>query len=153
MFSDGKMNPMYRAQLHLMSCTERRQTDSWEKNLTSLLLLLLWADLLAQQWDNDIIWCHLVSSAASCPFSASHHSWSSTDPRFKNIYLATKGLIFFETPHHGGNYINIGLTAQKIVASSGFDASDKVLRDLKFDSSIAKMLSEEFTKFSVKESR
>ncbi|KAF1849701.1 uncharacterized protein K460DRAFT_411532 [Cucurbitaria berberidis CBS 394.84] len=71
----------------------------------------------------------------------------STDPRFKAIYSATKGVIFFGTPHRGGNYINIGLTAQKIVACSGLDASDKVLRDLKFDSSIAKMLSEEFTQF------
>ncbi|KAF2203093.1 hypothetical protein GQ43DRAFT_470318 [Delitschia confertaspora ATCC 74209] len=71
----------------------------------------------------------------------------STDPRFKNIYLATTGIVFFGTPHHGGNYTNIGLTARKIVAASGFDASQKVLRDLKFDSSVAKMLSEEFTQF------
>ncbi|KAF2736238.1 hypothetical protein EJ04DRAFT_433468, partial [Polyplosphaeria fusca] len=72
---------------------------------------------------------------------------SSSDPRFKSIHQATKAIIFFGTPHHGGNYINIGLTAQKIVAASGLNASDRLLRDLKFDSSIAKMLSEEFTHF------
>ncbi|KAL5370925.1 hypothetical protein DPSP01_014586 [Paraphaeosphaeria sporulosa] len=71
----------------------------------------------------------------------------SSDPRFKSIYHAIKAIIFFGTPHHGGNYINIGLTAQKIAAASGFNATDKLLRDLKFDSSIAKMLSEEFTQF------
>lgn len=71
----------------------------------------------------------------------------STDPRYKNIYSAVSGIIFFGTPHHGGNYINMGLTARKIVAASGLDTSDKLLRDLKFDSTIAKMLSEEFTQF------
>ena len=43
--------------------------------------------------------------------------------------------------------MNLGLTAKKIAVCCGFDANDKVLRDLKFDSTVAKMLSEEFTKF------
>lgn len=40
----------------------------------------------------------------------------------------------------------MGLTARKILACSGLDASDKLLKDLKFDSSVSKLLSEEFTK-------
>ena len=55
--------------------------------------------------------------------------------------------MFFGTPHHGGNYINVGLVARKIVSACGLDATDKALKDLKFDSSIAKMLSEDFTQF------
>ena len=40
----------------------------------------------------------------------------------------------------------MGLTVRKIAACSGFDANDKTLRDLRFDSSIAKLLREEFVK-------
>lgn len=35
---------------------------------------------------------------------------------------------------------------RKIVACAGFDANDRTLRDLKFDSSTAKLLREEFAK-------
>jgi hypothetical protein len=38
------------------------------------------------------------------------------------------------------------LTVRKIAVLSGFDANDKLLRDLKFDSSVAKLLREEFAK-------
>jgi hypothetical protein len=65
----------------------------------------------------------------------------------RSIYLATRGIVFYGTPHRGGNYINIGLTAQKIAVASGINATDRILRDLKFDSSISKMLSEEFTSY------
>jgi hypothetical protein len=43
--------------------------------------------------------------------------------------------------------VSLGLTAQKILVYSGLDANDKILRDLNFNSSITKMLSEEFVKF------
>ena len=42
--------------------------------------------------------------------------------------------------------MNLGLTAQKLAVCSGFDANDRLLRDLKFDSSTAKLLREEFAK-------
>lgn len=42
--------------------------------------------------------------------------------------------------------MDLGLTARKIVACSGLNANDKLLRDLKFDSSTAKLLREEFAK-------
>ena len=40
----------------------------------------------------------------------------------------------------------MGLTVRKLVACGGFDANDKLLRDLKFDSSTAKLLREDFAK-------
>jgi hypothetical protein len=72
---------------------------------------------------------------------------SSLDPRLKAIYRSTKGIIFFGTPHHGGNYVEFGKAARKIAVYCGLDANDRVLRDLKFDSTVTKMLSEEFTQF------
>lgn len=42
--------------------------------------------------------------------------------------------------------MELGLTVRKIVACAGFDANDKTLHDLKFDSSTAKLLREEFAK-------
>ena len=62
------------------------------------------------------------------------------------IHQSTTAIFFLGTPHRGGSYVNLGLTAKKILACSGFDASDRLLRDLKFDSSTAKLLSEEFSK-------
>lgn len=42
--------------------------------------------------------------------------------------------------------MNLGLTLRKIAVISGFSANDKLLRDLKFDSSVAKLLQEEFSR-------
>ena len=42
--------------------------------------------------------------------------------------------------------MNLGLTARKIVACAGLDANDRTLRDLKIDSSTARLLQEEFAK-------
>ena len=77
---------------------------------------------------------------------ALRRSRSSNEERFKRIYLSTNAIFFLGTPHRGGNYVNLGLTARKILICSGFDANDKVLLDLKLDSSTAKLLSEEFSK-------
>lgn len=71
---------------------------------------------------------------------------TATQPRQKALYSSLEGIIFLGTPHRGGSYVELGLTARKIAAMSGFSASDKVLRDLKFDSSVAKLLREEFAK-------
>ena len=57
--------------------------------------------------------------------------------RLKAIYHSTISVFFPGTPHRGGSYVNLGLTVHKI---------DKTLRDLRFDSSIAKLLQEEFVK-------
>ncbi|KAI9892641.1 MAG: hypothetical protein M1814_001334 [Vezdaea aestivalis] len=77
---------------------------------------------------------------------ALRRSRSANEDRFRDIYLSTKAIFFFGTPHRGGSYVNLGLTAQKILACSGFDTNDKLLRDLRFDSSTAKLLSEEFSR-------
>ena len=66
--------------------------------------------------------------------------------RLKAIYHSTISVFFPGTPHRGGSYVNLGLTVRKIAACSGFGANDKTLRDLRFDSSIAKLLQEEFVK-------
>lgn len=58
----------------------------------------------------------------------------------------TSTILFLGTPHRGGNYVNLGLTAQKLLGCGGFDASDILLGDLKIDSSRAKLLSEDFSK-------
>jgi hypothetical protein len=68
------------------------------------------------------------------------------DPRFKSIYASVKAIFFFGTPHRGGSYVNLGLTVRKLAACAGFDTTDVLLRDLKFDSSVAKLLREEFAK-------
>ena len=73
-------------------------------------------------------------------------SRTAIDPALRSIYTSSHAIIFLGTPHRGGSYVNLGLTARKIVACSGFDANDKLLRDLKFDSSTAKLLREEFAK-------
>jgi hypothetical protein len=49
------------------------------------------------------------------------------------------------TPHRGSRYADWGLMARMIAASSGFDASDKILRDLKPDAEYLEMLRVEFS--------
>ena len=66
--------------------------------------------------------------------------------RHKAIYDHTQTIFFFGTPHRGGSYADLGLTVRKLATCAGFDANDKVLRDLKFDSITAKLLREEFAK-------
>jgi hypothetical protein len=43
--------------------------------------------------------------------------------------------------------VDFAMAAKKIAVCCGLDASDRVLRDLRFDSTVTKILSEEFTKF------
>ena len=71
---------------------------------------------------------------------------TATNHRHRAVYDYTQAILFFGTPHRGGSYTDLGLTVRKMVASAGFDANDRVLRDLKFDSSTAKLLREEFVK-------
>jgi len=66
--------------------------------------------------------------------------------RFKAVYTSVKAIFFFGTPHRGGSYVNLGLTVQKLAACAGFDTNSTLLRNLKFDSSVAKLLREEFAK-------
>ena len=68
------------------------------------------------------------------------------DIRFKTVYTSVKAIFFFGTPHRGGSYVNLGLTVRKLAACAGFDTNDVLLRNLKFDSSVAKLLREEFAK-------
>jgi hypothetical protein len=68
------------------------------------------------------------------------------DIRFKTVYTSVKAIFFFGTPHRGASYVNLGLTVRKLAACAGFDTNDVLLRNLKFDSTVAKLLREEFAK-------
>lgn len=48
------------------------------------------------------------------------------------------------TPHRGSPYADWGIIARNIAVASGFDASDKILRDLQVDSGVLEHLREEF---------
>ncbi|KAI9801835.1 MAG: hypothetical protein M1825_003208 [Sarcosagium campestre] len=77
---------------------------------------------------------------------ALRRSRSSSEQRLRAIHLSTKAIIFFGTPHRGVSYMNLVLTVQKMLVCSGFDANDKLIRDVRVDSSTAKLLGEEFSK-------
>ncbi|KAI0441679.1 hypothetical protein F4803DRAFT_551929 [Xylaria telfairii] len=69
---------------------------------------------------------------------------SSSEERFKHVYKSTRALLFFGTPHRGGSYTELALTARKIVAMAGFDSNKKILRSLSFDATHTRVLREEF---------
>lgn len=66
------------------------------------------------------------------------------DEDLQSIYNATTAVIFMGTPHRGSSYADWGLIARNIAVASGFDASDKILRDLQVDSGVLENLREEF---------
>lgn len=49
------------------------------------------------------------------------------------------------TPHRGSSYADLGLMAKRAAIASGFDANDKLLRDLKFDSQMLEILRADFS--------
>lgn len=64
----------------------------------------------------------------------------------KAVYLSLGAIIFLGTPHRGGSgsYVELASAARKIAVLSGFSARANVLKDLKFDSTIARVLQEDF---------
>ena len=69
----------------------------------------------------------------------------------KNIYESTRAIIFMGTPHRGSPYAGWGIIVQSIVSAAGFDATDRILRDLKFDAGTLDILQEDFLKMVKKE--
>jgi hypothetical protein len=63
----------------------------------------------------------------------------------RNIYESTFAIMFFGTPHRGSDYAVLSQFARNIAVASGFDANDRILRDLKPDSQHASLLREEFS--------
>ena len=68
------------------------------------------------------------------------------DARSQAVYLSLSGIIFLGTPHRGGSriYLELASIARKIAVLSGFSARANVLKDLRFDSTIGRVLQEEF---------
>ncbi|PMD51210.1 uncharacterized protein K444DRAFT_545347 [Hyaloscypha bicolor E] len=64
--------------------------------------------------------------------------------RDKNIYLSTKAILFLGTPHGGGNFVDWGETARRIVSAIGFDTNHQNTRDLAIDSPMLEDCRERF---------
>lgn len=67
-----------------------------------------------------------------------------TDGDLRDILNSTFALIFFGTPHRGGAYTNLGLTATKIAKVAGFSVNDQNIRDLKGSSPVLTIIREGF---------
>lgn len=61
-------------------------------------------------------------------------------------YDCTTAIVFMGTPHRGSQYAPWGVLARNIAVALGFDASDRILRDLRVDSGILDLLVEDFSK-------
>ncbi|KAK5087257.1 hypothetical protein LTR70_007374 [Exophiala xenobiotica] len=66
------------------------------------------------------------------------------DDDLRDVYTSTFALIFFGTPHRGGAYTNLGLTATKIAKAAGFSVNDRNIRDLKGNSPVLTLIREGF---------
>lgn len=73
---------------------------------------------------------------------------ASTEPEknadLRDVLDSTIALVFFGTPHRGGAYTNLALTATKIAKAAGFDVHDQNIRDLKGDSPVLTLLRRDF---------
>jgi hypothetical protein len=79
---------------------------------------------------------------------ALRRSWQAQDYEadLRTMYVSTTAIIFMGTPHRGSTYAPWGTIARNIAVASGFDASNRILRDLHVDSSILELLREDFAK-------
>lgn len=75
-----------------------------------------------------------------------HRSWDPNAPtHLKTVYQATQAVVFMGTPHRGSDYADWGLIVRRLGTMAGFDASDRIIRDLKTDSSTLDKLNEDFS--------
>jgi hypothetical protein len=70
----------------------------------------------------------------------------------RELYDATRLIMFMGTPHRGSDYASWGMLARNIAVAVGFDASDRVLRDLEIDSAVLEILRRDFAKMLREES-
>ena len=73
--------------------------------------------------------------------------WASHDsPRddVKKFFECTIGILFFGTPHRGGNYVNLGDALVHVVKASGHTVSTQIMKNLSHDSEILELLRREF---------
>jgi triacylglycerol esterase/lipase EstA (alpha/beta hydrolase family) len=68
------------------------------------------------------------------------------NPKYTSIKVATTGLAFFATPHHGGDalLVSLGGVVTKIAAAIGFQKGDDVLETLKSGSIFSEIMQEQW---------
>ena len=66
--------------------------------------------------------------------------------RERNVYESTNAILFLGTPHRGGNFVDLGETARRIVSAVGFDTGYQNIRDLAIDSQTLEDYQERFLK-------
>lgn len=66
------------------------------------------------------------------------------NPKYTPIKDATTGLVFFATPHHGGDWVlvSLGGIVAKIATAMGFQKGDDVLETLKSGSTFSAIMEE-----------
>jgi hypothetical protein len=69
---------------------------------------------------------------------------SKLDDKYASIRIATHGLIFFATPHQGGEYAKLGDIAAKIVRKVCQNPTNSFMEALKKDSLFADSNSKDF---------
>lgn len=73
---------------------------------------------------------------------------ASTQPEnnadLRDILESTFALVFFGTPHRGGAYTDLGLTATRVAKAAGFDVFDQNIRNLKGNSPVLTLVRQEF---------
>ena len=79
---------------------------------------------------------------------ALRRSWraDASEADLKTVYDSTKAIIFMGTPHRGSDYAPWGIIARNIAVAAGFDANDRLLKDLRADSTMLDLLRDEFGK-------
>lgn len=64
----------------------------------------------------------------------------------KKAFECTLGILFYGTPHRGGNYVDLGGALAHVVKATGHTLSTQVLSNLKHDSELLELLRKEFGK-------
>ncbi|KAI1397445.1 TPR-like protein [Hypoxylon fuscum] len=96
--------------------------------------LLQWLDIERQEPQRPLIFiCHSLGGLVVKEALVE----ANLDVTYKPIVEATKLLVFFATPHRGGNYAGIGDVVARVVRFSLWNPSNKLLDDLKKNSDSA----------------
>lgn len=62
----------------------------------------------------------------------------------RKVFEHTIGILFYGTPHRGGNYANLGDALVHAVKVSGHSASTQIINNLKRESEVLELLREDF---------
>jgi len=73
-------------------------------------------------------------------------SRNATGSDLRKVFEHTIGILFYGTPHRGGNYANLGDALVHAVNVLGHSASTQIINNLKHESEVLELLREEFRK-------